>query len=362
MAAHKLGAMPTNSHRDGLKLVVFDFDQTLAAIHVFKTLAGWSKGDMSIPPPHATTERGQVQRISELSESRPFKDMGGFATVAFGGESRIENVRQMLERLRAREVEAIVLTKGLVGTARKCLSDLGLLDFFSDVYGNVGDNYGETSYDKAISRSKPSPHEAQFIASPDKNLSMSKAEFIQRWAFDAGLSREQVCLCEDDPQEVRRANPVCRTLYVKDAQGMTSRDCSSLLQMAEGRAVRSAGRSDSRTFRVQAEDLRGARSDSRACRPPPMEKRQKDVSNSKGEFDRQRFEMPPSDLNSSSGSRAECEINALQQDMAKLNLEDPGRLRRARSSTEGARARRPTSRSGHNRGALLVAGAKFLDR
>mmetsp|Transcript_104093 Transcript_104093/g.164381 ORF Transcript_104093/g.164381 Transcript_104093/m.164381 type:complete len:360 (+) Transcript_104093:61-1140(+) len=355
--AHKHGADLTPSHRDCLKLIVFDFDQTLSAIHVFKTLAGWSKGDVSIPPPHATTERGQIQRISELSETRLFKDAGGFATVAFGGESRVEGIRQMLERLRACDIEMIVLTKGLVGVVRKCLFDLGLLDLFSDVYGNIGDNYGETSYDKAISRTKPSERDLQFIASPDKNLSMSKAELIQRWACNAGLSREQVCLVEDDSQEVRRAAPVCRTLWVKEAQGMTQRECSSLLRMAEGREVRSAGRLDSRPHRLLEDEKHGSRSDSRPSRFT-KEVRQYDMSISKKELDRCRFEIPPTDRNTSA-SRLECDV--LQQELAKLSLEEPGRNRRAKSNTDGTRARRPSSRSGNTRGALLVAGAKMLD-
>jgi hypothetical protein len=156
----------THAASDAVRLIVFDFDQTLSVIHVFKTLAGWSKDvHLQVPKPHATTERGQVLRISELSRIEPYKrQVGGFATVALGGEARVELLREMLERLQAREVNLVICTKGLAGAVRKCLADVDLLSFFSEVYGNVGNNYGETPYDQELARIKPSSLEQQFMS------------------------------------------------------------------------------------------------------------------------------------------------------------------------------------------------------
>ncbi|CAK0871133.1 unnamed protein product, partial [Prorocentrum cordatum] len=56
-----------------VRLIVFDFDQTLSVVHVFKSLAGWgdkqAEKTMQVPRPFASTERGQVRRIREIDAS-----------------------------------------------------------------------------------------------------------------------------------------------------------------------------------------------------------------------------------------------------------------------------------------------------
>lgn len=233
------GTKAVGSSPEGVRLVVFDFDQTLSVVHVFKALAGWSKdSSMHVPKPFATTERGQVRRIAELSQVEPFAKRGGFAKAVFGGEARVEQVRQVLRALVARDVQLVICTKGLVGAVRKCLHDLGLLQYFSEVYGNTGDNYGETSYDKELSRSRPSSMERQFLGSPDVSAWRSKDKLIAQLMSHAGLHRDQVVLVEDDPEEIRRASSVCRTIWVREASGITIRHCSVLKDMVEARPAR----------------------------------------------------------------------------------------------------------------------------
>lgn len=334
-------------------MVVFDFDQTLSVIHVFKALAGWSK-DVQLPRPHATTERGQVRRIAELSQVDPFRsERGGFATAVFGGEARVEQLRQVLERLQAREVELLICTKGLVGAVRKCLHDVDLLGFFSEVYGNVGDNYGETPFDKELARSKPTTQERQFMSPPDKAAWRSKDKLILQLATRAGLSREQAVLVEDDPEEIRRANSVCRTLFVKEAAGMTPKQCAALLQMAEAP-------SDS-----QCEDVRVAH---RHPRSRGLEARRREASNSANSASR-RFEEPRH-REVSCSKRPGSANRRLEEELSRLSLDEDRRPRRSTSSVDSVprcpprRASRPISRgSGASKGSrstLQAAGAGML--
>lgn len=376
---------------DGVRLIVFDFDQTLSCIHVFKTLAGWSKegGPCLVPKPHATTERGQVRRIFELSQIEPFRsEHGGFATVAFGGEARVQQLREMLERMQARDVDLVICTKGLVGTVRKCLQDIGLLGFFSEVYGNIGDNYGVTPYDQDVARAKPSSKELAYVSTPDKAAWKSKDKLILLLANRAGLSRDQAVLVEDDPEEIRRANLVCRTMFVKEAAGMTPRHCAALLQLVEG-TTSSSSRRPPPSGEDQLFGASGRSQDSRFSRlsdpPPRLEARQRADSsrgsrpekpNSRGFNDsggsNRRFEEAPGNVSSMDGSRLEGSNRLdLGQELSKLTLEDDRRPpvppggRRSKSCADGGaskvprRPSRPVSRGSHSR-ALQAAGSRLM--
>jgi phosphoglycolate phosphatase-like HAD superfamily hydrolase len=358
---------------DGVKLIVFDFDQTLSCIHVFKTLAGWSRdAHFQVPRPYAMTERGQIRRVSELSQLESFKaERGGFACAAFGGEARVEQLRDMLERLTTRGVNLVICTKGLVGTVRKCLYDLGLLGFFSEVYGNVGDNYGETAYDQELARSKPSSRELQFLSRPENGAWRSKDKLILQLASRAGLSREQAVLVEDDAEEIRRATPVCRTLWIKEAAGMTSRHCASLLQLVEdGRRPPSGedlpfNRSSDAKFSEQFSRFEARDMGSRGSREINGS-RDREFSNSRGtpsKFEQvgtpSKFEQAPTSADGN--SRLDLEIS-------RLSLDDDGRPplpgRRSKSCADAAskvnrRAARPASRGSHSR-TLQAAGSRMM--
>lgn len=220
-----------------MRLFVFDFDQTLSVVHVFKTLAGWAekspdRGALRIPPPYASTERGQVLKIEELNRIEPFH-VDGFARVAFGGQHRVEELRRFLAALAA-IAELVICTKGLVGAAQKCLSDLHLLDFFSKVYGNIGSAaYGETSYDRAAADAELRLEERILLGTPTAGAWRGKAELIARMLSKRRLRKEQAVLVEDDPEEIRKAAHICRTHWVREAAGMTTADFAALRRMAE---------------------------------------------------------------------------------------------------------------------------------
>lgn len=237
-------------------MVVFDFDQTLSVVHVFKSLAGWgekaAQGErlMQVPRPYASTELGQVRRIGELdaADSRP----GNFATSAFGGHVRVEQVRQFLRSLKEKDVELVICTKGLIGAVNKCLGDLGLRDFFADVYGNIGsDAYGASSYDRQMAETKASDEEARMLGPSSKAGWGAKHTLIAQMMRQRGLKKEQVVLVEDDPSEIRRAGPVCRTLWVRQREGMQAADFVELGRWCEPEP---AGGEDAGRSRASAPD------------------------------------------------------------------------------------------------------------
>ncbi|CAE7444859.1 Nlrc5 [Symbiodinium microadriaticum] len=132
-----------------VRFFMFDFDQTLTVFHVFKSLSGWKQEGVcaSIPKPHAMSELGQVARIDELS-SGEFATQGGFPCAAFGGSSRVEEVRRMLQSLQKEDAEMVICTKGFVGPVQLCLHALGLRSYFTQVYGHIGVTYGTSPFDK----------------------------------------------------------------------------------------------------------------------------------------------------------------------------------------------------------------------
>lgn len=219
-----------------LRLVVFDFDQTLSAIHVFKTLAGWPgthDREFSVPAPFACTEEGQIRRIIELNGAE-FQRTGGFAQMAFGGKERVETIRTFLQKLHEQGTELIICTKGLIGVVKKCLHDLDLLHYFNEVYGNRGNTYDMTAYDKHVAEEKSSANAEfrHFLGRMDQTGWGTKDQLISRLMKRGGLLFEQCAFVEDDPEEIRRAKDVCMTLFLKEARGMTPEDCASLLRMA----------------------------------------------------------------------------------------------------------------------------------
>merc|ERR1711957_1067923 len=76
------------------------------------------------------------------------------------------------------------------------------------------------------------------LGSEDQGEWKSKADLIIELMQARKLRKEQCVLVEDDPNEIQRADPVCRTLLVAEAAGITQQHADSLLRMAEKIGVR----------------------------------------------------------------------------------------------------------------------------
>lgn len=215
-----------------VRLIVFDFDQTLSEIHVFKSLAGWD-GGVRFAGPTASSELGQLRLIKQLDACEPFAAAGGFATVAFGGHARCGLLRYYISALRREGAEMVVCTKGLVGPAQWCLRDLGVLDLFTRVYGLTGEDYGTQAYDDQVCDKPPSDLESQLLGGEENANWGSKADLIARLREERGLAAEQAVLAEDDPEEIRDGSRVARTVYVSEGKGLTGQQLWELLGLVQ---------------------------------------------------------------------------------------------------------------------------------
>lgn len=233
-----------------VRLVVFDFDQTLTVQHMFKVLAGWDANSMS---PSASSERGQLRLIREMNEREPYKGRGGFSHSMFGGTSRIAAIRDMLSLFQERDTEVIVCTRGLVGAVKKCLKDVQLLDFFTEVYGNTGDGYGRTAYDNRVLSLKPDAEEVELIYDDEGPNWDTKGDLIHQLMERMELEPTEVVLIEDDHNEIRLASGFCRTLWVKERAGVTQDHIEALCRMTDPASHKTDKRSkDRQPLRGQA--------------------------------------------------------------------------------------------------------------
>jgi len=192
-----------------VRTVVFDFDQTLSVAHVFNFLAVET-------PPLATTERGQLARITELDQTQQFRSQGGFATAMMGGASRIAQLSDMLSLLRSSRVECMVCTRGLVGPVRKILHQIGLLSYFSGTYGNTGETYGHCDYDLTADPGQ----DICFIGGPECQIPASKQEFVQTYMIQRRLSFDDVLFIDDTMSEITMMEDTCQTIHVASKGGM----------------------------------------------------------------------------------------------------------------------------------------------
>lgn len=210
-----------------LRLCVFDFDCTLSTLHVFHAL---SSGDGLVPPPHARSEQGQLARIGELDESPEFSQYGGFASVVFGGPERVAELQAFFQELRAAGVESIVLSRGLVGPIRKCLEQVGLLRYFTDVYANIGISYGETDYDKALPPMRAA-RDAHYLGAAGNAGWGSKGKMVMRCLQERGLSAEEAIFVDDTASEIANVRGACYVLHVQPARGMGAQDLAQIRGM-----------------------------------------------------------------------------------------------------------------------------------
>lgn len=205
-----------------VRLVVFDYDQTLSVYHVFSSLAGRSH-ELQLPPPHAHSERGQLKRVIEANELPQYRSQGGFAVACFGSQQRVEQVRDMLEELKAANVECMIATRGLVGPVRKTLDLLGLLSYFSRVYGNIGNTYcgrdgSLPPYDQAAQAPSALGADERFLGTKECKLS-GKRDLIQRLLKERSLTGKDCVFLDDDPEEIKGVGNTCISIQVTKRGG-----------------------------------------------------------------------------------------------------------------------------------------------
>jgi len=224
--------------------VFFDFDQTLSVWHIFYLLSGQTQDGVSIRPPFARTERGQLARLAELDETPEFKP-GGFALSAFGGRRRVQELRAFLIKLCKKRFECFICARGLVGPVRWCLNQLGLLDYFKKIYGTIGESYGATEYDLQVTDSHCDFQD--LLGDPGQAGWQSKQNVVARCLHERGLGYKDAVFVDDQEHEISAMAATCTTVLVESQQGIGPAEFELIWQKAICSQKRKQSGSDGRT-------------------------------------------------------------------------------------------------------------------
>ena len=146
----------------------------------------------------------------------------------------MEQLRSFFASLKAAGTKLSIITKGNVGACRYLLENEGLLQFFEQVFGMLGQFYGESDFDRA--NPEPSPLEG----SADCELRESKANLIRNLMSRASLGVDEACLVEDDAQEIASVQGICRSVFVAERRGMTESEMDELRRLAGATASEAA--------------------------------------------------------------------------------------------------------------------------
>jgi len=164
-----------NSHQKLLRIVFYDFDQTLSTIHVF----------------HKTD--GAID-VSEKNDQ--------FFIDAFGGEERIARLKKHFERLTQAGVKCSIVSYGYTAVIKESLTRIGLIGHF-----NEDAIFGRDS--EALNRFNGNKHKVISEEMRAGNISYEEAIFVDD-------SKKNIDECE--------ANGTCRILHVHERRGLTKKD------------------------------------------------------------------------------------------------------------------------------------------
>ncbi len=158
-----------------LRIVFYDFDQTLPVIHIFKETNG--AGD-----------------VSEKSDQ--------FFVDAFGGEERIARLKKHFERLAQAEVKCSIVSYSYSAVIKESLTRVGLIDFI-----NEGAIIGRDS--EALKRFRGAKHKVISEEMGSGNIGRTEAIFVDD-------SKKNIDECVEAG--------TCRTLHVYERRGLTEKD------------------------------------------------------------------------------------------------------------------------------------------
>ena len=158
-----------------LRIVFYDFDQTLPVIHIFHETNG-------------------ADDVSEKSDQ--------FFVDAFGGEERIARLKKHFERLAQAEVKCSIVSYGYTAVIKESLTRVGLIDFFKEeaIFGKDSE---------ALKRFRGKKHKVISEEMHSGKIGHEEAIFVDD-------SKKNIEDCEEDG--------ACRTLHVHERRGLTEKD------------------------------------------------------------------------------------------------------------------------------------------
>ncbi len=162
-----------------LRIVFYDFDQTIPVIHIFKETNG--AGD-----------------VSEKSDQ--------FFVDAFGGEERIARLKKHFERLARAEVRCFIVSYGHTAVIKESLTRVGLIDFFKE-----GTVIGRDS--EALKRFRGAKHKV-----------------ISEEMVSGNIGHEEAIFVDDSKENIEKCVEAgtCRTFHVHERRGLTEKNLEFL--------------------------------------------------------------------------------------------------------------------------------------
>ena len=185
----------------------------------------------------------------------------GRRSVSALGPVRVRQLSGFFSGLRESGVRLSIITKGNVGACRYLLEQEGLLQFFEQVFGMLGQFYGESDFDRA------NPEPSALEGSSDSELRDSKANLIRNLMSGESLAIDEACLVEDDPQEIASVQGICRSVFVAERRGMTEGEMEELRRMAGVKVPQQA--SETAAAKVSASKASVAKPQTAPPPPPP---------------------------------------------------------------------------------------------
>ena len=158
-----------------LRIVFYDFDQTLPVIHIFHETKG-------------------ADDVSEKNDQ--------FFVDAFGGEERIARLKKHFERLAQAEVKCSIVSYGYTAVIKESLARVGLTDFFKEeaIFGRDSE---------ALKRFSGKKHKVISEEMRSGKIGYEEAIFVDD-------SKKNIDECE--------ADGTCRILHVHERRGLTEKD------------------------------------------------------------------------------------------------------------------------------------------
>ncbi|EEQ99420.1 hypothetical protein Pmar_PMAR002517 [Perkinsus marinus ATCC 50983] len=90
-------------------------------------------------------------KLTKSAESADSKQKYSWSVASLGGPDRVNALRLFFRTLsEQKHVALAVITRGNIGCVQLVLQNCGLLEYFKGgVFGNIGDVYGESVFDKS---------------------------------------------------------------------------------------------------------------------------------------------------------------------------------------------------------------------
>ena len=167
------------ANQHALRIVFYDFDRTIPAIHIFH-------------------ETGGADDVSNKSDQ--------FFVDAFGGDERITRLKRHFARLTQTGVKCSIVSYGYRAVIKESLERVGLIDFFE-----ADAIYGRDS--EVMRRFRGAKHEVISEEMRSRHISYEEAIFV-----------------DDDQKNIKACAEakICRTLHVHEEGGLTEENMAFL--------------------------------------------------------------------------------------------------------------------------------------